>query len=165
MRRKPSKDNNMSGSNPCTGQYSNNTLNNHRHIDNNSIPNPNLKIISQPSCEILHSPMKLPIGNTRFLHKNPPYPASNGTLDKVGNLIWPILEMHIKTLFGDIDLPIWKPSIEMKIINPQSSLGKHIPLHPLRLLLPISQGINQCSFKCSLIGPKPITQPPGNHSK
>ncbi len=69
MRRKPSEDNNMSGPDPRTGQNSNNTLDNHRHIDNNSIPNPNLKIILQPASKVLHSPMKLPIGNSRFLYK------------------------------------------------------------------------------------------------
>ena len=69
MCRKSSKNHNMSSPNPRTSQNSNNTLNNHRHIDNNPIPNTNFEIVLQPTCKVLHSLMKLSIGNGRSLHK------------------------------------------------------------------------------------------------
>lgn len=67
MGREASEDDNVGGSDPGAGQDGDNALNHHRHVDNDPVSSFNLEILLQRPCEILHSFVKLPVGDGRSL--------------------------------------------------------------------------------------------------
>ena len=65
----------------------------------------------------------------------------NGALVKIGNLISSLSQMSIEALFCDVELAIWEPPMEVKIVHAESGLGEGVPFDVPCLILPIGHWI------------------------
>ena len=69
------------------------------------------------------------------------YSAGDGAFDAVGDLVRAVLEMYVEALFGDVDLAIGEPSMEVEIVDAQDSLGEGVPGHSFGLISPVTDWI------------------------
>lgn len=65
------------------------------------------------------------------------YLLGDGAFIKVGNLVGPIKQMAIDTLFGDVEFAIREPLEEMKIIDSEYGFREGMPIDLFGLLLPV----------------------------
>lgn len=69
------------------------------------------------------------------------YSAGDWAFDTVGDLVRAILEVDVEALFGDVDLAIGEPSMEVEIVNAQDGLGEGVPSHSFGLISPVTDRI------------------------
>lgn len=55
--------------------------------------------------------------------------------------------MYIEALFGDVDLAIGEPSVEVEVIVTEGGLGEGVPLDPVGLFAPVGEGVEQGSIE------------------
>jgi hypothetical protein len=63
-----------------------------------------------------------------------------------------VLEVDVEALFGDVDLAIGKPLIEVEVIDAEGGLGEGVPVHSLCLLPPVGHGVLDGVAEGSLVG-------------
>lgn len=63
-----------------------------------------------------------------------------------------VLEVNVEALFGDVDLAVGEPSMEVEIVDAQDGLGKAVPGHTLGLVSPVTDRIFEGVLEGGLVG-------------
>jgi hypothetical protein len=80
------------------------------------------------------------------------YRVGDGRLDEVGDLLVPVLEVHVEALFCDVDFSIGKPLVEVEVIDPEDGFGEGVPVDPFCFFAPVGEGVLEGAVECCLVG-------------